>query len=411
MIQEINKIPKLRFPLFKEEWKVKKLSHFGEFKNGLNKSKSDFGFGMPFINLMDVFGKPTVTKSEFELVNANSKELELYNLNKGDVLFIRSSVKREGVGEASVILEDLPQTVYSGFLIRYRTTKKLLVTGFKRYCFSTRSLRKQILSLSTTSANTNINQESLNQIVLFYPSIEEQKKIALFLRSIDYRIEKLKRKKNLLKEYRKGVLQKIFSQEIRFKDSGGDNYSDWKLKKLGELTYKVGKKNKENIQYPIYSINNKEGFLPQSDQFEGVDSNARGYDISLYKIINTNTFAYNPARINVGSIGYSGELNNVIISSLYVCFKTKDELSDHFLLAFLDTYEFKKAVLRNAEGGVRSYLFYDNFSIIKIPLPSLEEQKKIVEFLTVIDDKISLVEQQIEKTEAYKKGLLQQMFV
>ena len=98
---------------------------------------------------------------------------------------------------------------------------------------------------------------------------------------------------------------------------------DWAIKKLGELTFKVGEKNKAGIKYPIYSINNKEGFLPQSDQFEGMDSNDRGYDITLYKMIERNTFAYNPARINVGSIGYSGELHDIIISSLYVCFKTK----------------------------------------------------------------------------------------
>ena len=162
---------------------------------------------------------------------------------------------------------------------------------------------------------------------------------------------------------------------------------------------------------PIYSINNKEGFLPQSDQFDGVDSHERGYDISLYKVVNANTFAYNPARINVGSIGYSGNLNEVIISSLYVCFKTKDSLDDQFLLSYLNTFEFNKAVLRNAEGGVRSYLFYENFSKIKIPLPSLPEQQKIAAFLTTIDRQINLVGKQLERMQTFKKGLLQQLFV
>jgi type I restriction enzyme S subunit len=126
---------------------------------------------------------------------------------------------------------------------------------------------------------------------------------------------------------------------------------------LGSLTYKVGKKNKENIKYPIYSINNKEGFLPQSEQFDGLDSNDRGYDISLYKIVNSETFAYNPARINVGSIGYSHNLDEVIVSSLYVCFKTKDSLEDLFLLAYLETYTFKKDILRFEEGGFANIYF------------------------------------------------------
>lgn len=206
-------------------------------------------------------------------------------------------------------------------------------------------------------------------------------------------------------------MQKIFSQQIRFKDDNGQEYSMWEKKRLGELTFKTSKKNKDNAHFPIYSINNKEGFLPQGDQFEGVDSNSRGYDISLYKVIDESTFAYNPARINVGSIGYSGNLKNIIISSLYVCFKTKQVLEDAYLLQYLKTYQFNKSVLQNVEGGVRDYLFYENFSNIKISLPCNKEQLKIANFLSIIDDKINCTQKQIEKAEVWKKGLMQQMFV
>ena len=131
----------------------------------------------------------------------------------------------------------------------------------------------------------------------------------------------------------------------------------------------------------------------------------------MYKIVYEKTFAYNPARINVGSIGYSYDLNEVIISSLYVCFKTNKELEDSYLLAYLNTDRFNKDILRYQEGGVRQYLFYDNFSQIKIPLPSNEEQIKIANFLSAIDKNIELVNTKIEHTKSYKKGLLQQMFV
>lgn len=159
--------------------------------------------------------------------------------------------------------------------------------------------------------------------------------------------------------------------------------------KLGTVTFKISVKNKESIKYPIYSINNKEGFLPQAEQFDGMDSNERGYDISMYKIISSNTFAYNPARINVGSIGYSGKLNNVIISSLYVCFKTSEEINDEYLMVYLKSNNFNRSVLRAVEGGVRSYLFYNNFSSIDIPIPSNEEQVKIACFIASIDKKIT----------------------
>jgi type I restriction enzyme S subunit len=251
----------------------------------------------------------------------------------------------------------------------------------------------------------------LKSIDFVFPSLPEQQKIASFLSAVDEKIQQLTRKASLLEHYKKGVMQQLFSGKLRFKDENGKDYPDWEEKRLGNLTFKVGKKNKENIQYPIYSINNKEGFLPQSEQFDGLDSNDRGYDISLYKIVESETFAYNPARINVGSIGYSYNLKKVIVSSLYVCFKTIDTLEDLYLLAYLETHNFKKDILRFEEGGVRQYLFYENFSLIKIPLPSNKEQQKIANFLSSIDSKIEMVNQQLAQTQTFKKGLLQQMFV
>jgi type I restriction enzyme S subunit len=171
---------KLRFKDLKgkafPKWEEKRLGDIGEFKNGLNKDKSDFGFGSPFVNLMDVFGKRELNNQQFDLVNSNDSEKELYSMQKGDVLFIRSSVKRSGVGEAVVVNEDLPQTVYSGFLIRFRDNRKTLDQKFKKYCFANHSFRKELLSYATTSANTNINQESLGFVQLYVPVVEEHRR-------------------------------------------------------------------------------------------------------------------------------------------------------------------------------------------------------------------------------------------
>jgi len=185
---------------------------------------------------------------------------------------------------------------------------------------------------------------------------------------------------------------------------------NWKIEKLGNVTYTVSKKNTNRVMYPIYSINNKEGFLPQADQFEGVDSNSRGYDISLYKIIGKKTFAYNPARINVGSIGYSGDLYDIIISSLYVCFKTNDEIEDKFFQYFITTSYFNKQVNNNTEGGIRNYLFYENFSRILIAFPDINEQQKIADCLSSLDDLITAENKKLEALKAHKKGLLQKLF-
>jgi type I restriction enzyme S subunit len=192
------------------DWEEKKLGELGELKNGLNKDKKDFGFGSPFVNLMNVFGKSEIYNQEFDLVNSNEKEKILYNILKGDVLFIRSSVKRSGVGETVIVQEDLLDTVYSGFLIRFRDDKKSLAQDFKKYCFSSQSFRNELLSYATSSANTNINQESLNKVIVKLPCINEQQKIANFLSGIDSKIEKVNQQLAQTQTFKKGLLQQMF---------------------------------------------------------------------------------------------------------------------------------------------------------------------------------------------------------
>ncbi|CEQ08901.1 type IC HsdS subunit [[Clostridium] sordellii] len=404
----MNKTPKLRFKEFSGEWESKKLGELGEFKNGVNKSKEDFGHGYPFINLMDVFGMNSIKNGKFELVNATDKELNESNLIKGDVLFIRSSVKPSGVGLTAVILEDLKNTVYSGFLIRFRDNGCFNL-NFKKYCFYNKRFRNELISKSSTSANTNINQENLKLLNINIPKLEEQEKIASFFSLIDDKISLQSDKVEALKDYKKGIMQKIFSRELRFKDDDERDYPDWEKIKMGDITVKVGSKNKDNYNYEVYSINNKVGFIPQNEQFEG--SRLDSLDKSLYKIVNKGEFAYNPARINVGSIGVLEEDKTVIVSSLYVCFKLVEKMDYRFFNQYFSYPEFNKSVIRNTEGSVREYLFYENFSCIKMYIPCLEEQIKIADCLTTLDKKIEKEEEKLARLNEYKKGLLQQMFI
>jgi type I restriction enzyme S subunit len=192
------------------DWEEKKLGEIGSFKNGVNKSKSDFGFGSPFVNLMNVFGKNSLDSNiKLDLVNVSTSEIENYNLLEGDVLFIRSSVKREGVGETIVVEENLDQTVYSGFLIRYRDSN-YINKAYKKYCFGTPQFRHQLIAYSSSSANTNINQESLSKLIIKLPTISEQQKIASFLSSIDVQIKQVGKQIEQSQVFKKGLLQKMF---------------------------------------------------------------------------------------------------------------------------------------------------------------------------------------------------------
>ncbi|WP_161113161.1 restriction endonuclease subunit S [Elizabethkingia anophelis] len=264
----------------------------------------------------------------------------------------------------------------------------------------------RVIRLSAKNSVDSVRMNMISEMKVSFPMFNEQLKIASFLTMIGDRIETQKKIIEDLQITKKEISLKLFKDGFNPSESKKENFQ-----KLGDITYVVNKKNKGNLKLPIYSINNKKGFISQSEQFEGIDSDERGYDISLYKIIEKETFAYNPARINVGSIGYSRNLENIIISSLYVCFKTTDAVDDEFLFHYLRTDIFRKEVLRSVEGGVRDYLFYENFSRIKINLPDLEEQIKIAHFLSKFDEKINLESDLLAQYEHQKKYLLQNLFV
>ena len=158
----------------------------------------------------------------------------------------------------------------------------------------------------------------------------------------------------------------------------------------------------------MFSVTNDRGFVPQSEQFEGRDM--VGEDIKAYKIIHTNDFAYNPARINVGSIAiYTGE-KPCMISSLYVCFKTTKEVNNEWLMQLLKTPKMNYYYNVNGEGGVRVYLFYPNFARIRMSIPKIEEQKKIAKLLNLLDERIATQNKIIEDLKKLKSAIIENVF-
>lgn len=193
--------------------------------------------------------------------------------------------------------------------------------------------------------------------------------------------------------------------KIRFKRFDGEwiNYS------FQDFICPAGEKNRDNLDYESYSITNESGFVPQNEKFVngGTMKNA---DKRMYYIIQPNTFAYNPARINVGSIGFQNLNSPVIVSSLYVLFKTTDACNDPFLSNWFKTSLFSKQVLKAQEGGVRLYFFYDKLKNSSINLPSFKEQQAIADFFQSLDSIISTTSKKIEKLKQTLTGCMQTMF-
>ncbi len=277
--------------------------------------------------------------------------------------------------------------------------------------FKTSLWHKYLIDIANVGARHDrmaISVSDFLNMPISLPSEAEQLKISNFLKLVDKKIAQLTKKHELLIQYKKGVMQKLFNLDVRFKNADGKDFPPWESMTLGDVTELKSKRNKDLAELEVYSVTNSDGFVLQSDQFEG--RRIAGEDLKSYKIINRGEFAYNPARINVGSIALF-QHESGIVSSLYVCFRCKGNLLNTFLYYFLELDKTKQDISSAGEGGVRIYVWYPLFSKININLPCIEEQAKIVSFLSVIDEKISNAQKQLALTTQYKEGLLQQMFV
>lgn len=193
--------------------------------------------------------------------------------------------------------------------------------------------------------------------------------------------------------------------QIRFKGF----HDEWKEKDFKDITFLVREKNKNNVPYESYSVTNENGFIPQSQNFTN-SNNLQNANKRLYNIVTQYSFAYNPARINVGSIGYYNGNKTIIVSSLYEVFKTNKMTDDNFLWIWFKSDKFKKYILQYQEGGVRLYFYYDKLCLCNIIIPTLNEQKKISKLFENIDTLISKKQIKLEKVKALKQTLLKKMF-
>ena len=255
---------------------------------------------------------------------------------------------------------------------------------------------------------TRLYFKRLCQYRTVFPHITEQLKISEILNTQDKVIELTEKRIEQLKQMKKYYLQNMFPKrgetvpKIRFK-----GFTDaWEQRKFSDITFPSGEKNKDNLPYESYSITNESGFVPQDEKFEN-GGTMRDADKRMYYIVSPQSFAYNPARINVGSIGYQNTHKNVIVSSLYEVFKTTDDVDDRFLWHWFKSDDFQKLIIQLQEGGVRLYFYYDKLCMGSIALPNLAEQRQIGAYLDKLDNLITLHQRKLEEEKRKKKSLAQ----
>lgn len=368
-----------------ESWEVATLGSLGKFKNGINKPKGAFGSGHPFVNLMDVFGVGKITGSNhLGLIESNVSDQATYDLKTGDVLFIRSSVKPSGVGLTTVVAQDLPRTVYSGFLLRFRDQGQL-TTGFKEHCFHDERFRTRIIANSTVSANTNINQSALKALVIGYPpSVAEQAAIAEALSDMDEAIaavEAVISKKHALKT---ATMQALLSGKRRLPGFSGE----WELKALGQcLKVRHGKS-----QASVETVNGKYPIL------------ATGGEIGR-----TNNYLHQGPSVLIGRKGTIDrpQYSEGPFWSIDTLFYTEIDASADAKFLF---YLFQMIDWRtyNEASGVPS-LSSKSIETIEVNMPEFDEQAAIAKTLSDFDFDLTQQGLELTKLRRLKAGMMQQL--
>lgn len=413
------KKPKIRFKGYQEDWEQRKLGELGSLKNGMNFSKEAMGIGFPFVNLQNIFGNNVIDVTNLGKAMASDSQLKDYNLLNGDVLFVRSSVKLEGVGEAALVPQNLENTTYSGFIIRFRDEYGL-DNNFKRFIFGIESVRNQIMAQATNSANKNIGQTVLENLCLKIPNKSEQEKIGLYFSNLDKLITLHQRKCEETKTLKKYMLQKMFPQnghsvpEIRF--SGFTE--DWEQRKLGDLVDRVTRKNQDLVSELPLTISAQYGLIDQNEFF---DKRVASKDVSGYYLIENGEFAYNKSTSTDapwGAIKRLDRYKNGVLSTLYIVFGIKENnpVDSDFLVSYYSTNLWHKGIHEIAAEGARNHGLLNiapaDFFETKLMIPQdIEEQKKIGKYFEELERLITLHQRKCEELQNIKKYMLQNMFV
>ncbi|MBD0403878.1 restriction endonuclease subunit S [Flammeovirga sp. EKP202] len=409
-MSEVKKnIPALRFPEFSsDDYKVHSFQDIFCFKTGKNIKQSEASpeFEIPCVRYGELYYmyKEVITK----IVNKTSLDKSELLFSDGDEILLPSAGEDPlDIGSASALIM---KNVAIGRTINIlKPLKKGIYSQIYASFYINHRLRRKISTLAKGSSISNVYNSDLKKLKIVLPTLPEQQKIATFLSSVDKKIGQLTEKKELLEEYKKGVMQKVFSREIRFKEEGGSAFEEWEERKLGEFMSIPNKEKADNIDKDkLLTVK-----LHQKGLLKNKNTDSLNLGSTIYYKRNKGDFIYGKQNLFNGAFGiippeFDGFYTSGDIPTLSL---NKNKIVSTFLIAFLGRPSFYSR-LENIASGTGSKRIHENTLLnIKIAYPSLPEQQKIANFLTSLDRKIEAVGKELEGVKEWKKGLLQGMFV
>lgn len=404
----MSKIPKLRFKEFSGSWKEKRLKDVTTYIDyrGRAPIKTEKGnFLVTAKNIKKGFIDYKCSKeyvSEDNYLNVMSKGLP----EIGDILFTTEAPM------GNVAQVDNKNIALAQRVIKFRSKEMLLNFYLLHYMLSP-IYQNTISKKSIGTTVQGISGKELHKTKVSFPSLDEQEKIASFLTSIDIKIEQLTKKETLLKEYKKGVMQKIFNQEIRFKDDEGSDFSNWEEIKLNDIAIKKTEKNRDNSINSVLTNSAKFGIVNQKDYFDKDIANQN--NLEGYYVVEKDDFIYNPRISSFAPVGpmKRNKLERGIMSPLYTVLEFKKVYRDFYEYYFSTTlwHRYMNQIANYGARHDRMNITSNDLMKMTLSLPCEREQVKIVEFLSSLDKKLEHAQKQLEQTKEFKKALLQQMFV
>ncbi len=413
-------VPKLRFAEFSGSWIKDKISSF--IKDGFIIGHLDGNHGAlyPRSEEFSQNGVPYISATDFSSgeVDFNScKYLPISRANQfkkgiaksGDVLFAHNAT----VGPVSLLNTNHDFVILSTTATYFRCDTNKLNNVFLKNSLEGEHFVKQYSSIMSQSTRNQVPITAQRDLIISVPNIREQNKIAYFLSAVDDKITLLKKQYDLLCHYKKSMMQKIFSQELRFKDDNGDEFPEWEEVELKKIASKVNTKNRDNSVTTVLTNSATQGIVSQESYFEReivTESNLTGY-----YVVRIGDFVYNPRISSTAPVGpiKMNELTQGVMSPLYTVFRFKKGLLKFYQYFFESSvwHDYMKSVANSGARHDRMNISGADFFGLPVHEPFEEEQTKIAHFLSAIDDKITTKKTELDKLKTWKQGLLQQMFV
>lgn len=392
-----NTQPEIRFPSFTEDWEQRKLSDLMSFSNGINAPKENYGKGRKMISVMDILDEQPIQYASIRNSVEVDKKVELKNkVENGDLVFVRSSEISEEVGWAKAYLEE-EYALYSGFSIRGKKIKEFNPHFVELSLNSVN--RKQIERKAGGSTRFNVSQTVMNSLEILMPKIEEQNKVDWIFKQLDDIIALHQRKLDLLKETKKGFLQKMFPKngakvpEIRFPGFT----EDWEERRLQEVVDRY-----DNLRIPITASKRVAGNTPYYGA-NGIQGYVEGYthdgEFILVAEDGANDLKNYPVQYVDGKVWVNNHAHVI---------QAKENLADNmFLMNAIRSINIEPFLV----GGGRAKLNADVLMKLEVIIPLKSEQQKIGNFFKQLDDTITLHQRKLDLLKEMKKGFLQKMFV